>query len=87
MNNYYFTFGQVHKTIYGRPMKDYWVTVVADDWHKAREVFCELFSSKHMPAVDKWAFQYKEEDFDKSIFPLGEYCKITQGDESAKIHL
>lgn len=81
MKNFYFTFGSAHITKYGLPMQDYWVTVVADDYSNARHLFCELFSSKHMPAIDKWAFQYKEEDFDRSYFRKGEYCKITQGEK------
>lgn len=80
--NYYFTFGQSHHTKEGTPMKDYYVRVQAESYSKARELFVELFSKKHMPTPATWAFQYPEIQMDKSYYPKGEYTTIIQGYEA-----
>jgi hypothetical protein len=78
--NYYFTFGQSHVQNDGTPMKDYYVRVVADDYSSARSMFINEFSSQFMPAPDKWAFQYDEENFESHHFPKGEYLLIQHQD-------
>ena len=73
MKKYYFTFGQIHthpRT--GENMKDYWITVEAESYDKARESFMEYWKSI------KWSFQYEEGEFNSHLFPKGEYIKITQ---------
>lgn len=76
---FYFTFGQSHKTKAGQEMKDYYVTVEASSYGKARELFVELFAEKSMPTPLTWAFQYTDADMQKQYYPKGEYCKITEG--------
>lgn len=82
-NNYYFTFGQVHRTIDGISMKDNWVRVIAKDYISARKIFIEQFSSINMESPDKWAFQYEEDDFNPNFFPSGEYLLLTEKDDEA----
>lgn len=74
MKNYYFTFGQFHHTVDGTPMKDYWVRVQATSFFRARLLFIEHFTSQEMPKRDKFAFQYVESNFNKEMFPKGEYA-------------
>jgi hypothetical protein len=74
--DFYFTFGQGHCTTSGIPMKDHWVRVRADNAEIARDTFIQYFTKERMPAPDKWAFQYSEEDFNKEMYPLGEYAFI-----------
>lgn len=76
MKKYYFTFGQSHCAEDGTPMKDYYVTVMAPDYLKARAHFCQNFALPVMGMVDKWAFQYEEGDFDEDTFPAGEYAAL-----------
>lgn len=81
LNKYYFTFGQAHCQIDGTPMKDYWITVIAEDYEKARDLFIKEFSSQFMSSPDKWAFQYAENDnLDFSYFKKGNYLTIVQNE-------
>jgi len=74
---YYFTFGQAHYTTDGYPMMNNWVTVIANDYGEARELFIEKFTSLYMENPDKFAFQYEEKDFESEYFPKGEFMLIT----------
>ena len=74
MQNYYFTFGQDHWNVDGVPMKNFWVRVVATGSETARQIFVDEFTSQKMQSPDKFAFQYKEKDFDSKFFPQGEYA-------------
>ena len=76
--NYYFTFGQDHKTVDDVPMKDYHVLVLAENEEVAREIFIERFMKERMPAWDKFATSYPENHFKSQFFPLGEYAKFIQ---------
>ena len=81
LKNYFFTFGQNHRTHAGEPMKDYWVKVTASSYGKARELFIEEFSSRYMPQSDSWAFQYSEKQFTSAYFYKGEYTSILEKTE------
>ena len=72
MNNYYFTFGQVHTTRQGKPLRNYWVRVVASDSSIARCIFITLFCIPNLEDVRKWSHQYDEESFNSEYFPEGE---------------
>jgi hypothetical protein len=76
MKNFYFTFGQVHHTVDGHPMRDYYVHVIADDYMTARQLFIEQFSSVEMDRPDRWSFQYTDDDFNPGFFPGGLYGTI-----------
>lgn len=78
MKNYYFTFGQSHINIEGHSMRDYWVTVIASSYFKARDIFINDFSSIYMTAPNKWAFQYEEEKFEADLFPGGEFMVLDE---------
>ena len=80
---HFFTFGHGHITKAGKKMINCYVTVEASDSKKARELFVELFASKFMPTPLTWAFQYTDAEMQKQYFPEGEYCKITEGHETA----
>lgn len=74
--DYYFTFGQNHATTRGVRMKDYWIRVQAPGYMEARTKFIENFTSRYMPAPDKWAFQYKADEFHPEFFYKGEYAYV-----------
>jgi len=76
--NYYFTFGQDHRTMAGVPMKDYHVLVRAENEGIAREIFIEKFMKEKMPSWDKFATSYPEKHFKSEFFPLGEYARFEQ---------
>ena len=76
--NYYFTFGQDHKTVDGVPMKDYHVLVRAENEGVAREIFIEKFTKIRMPKWDMFFTGYSEKQFEPRFFPLGEYAKFEQ---------
>jgi hypothetical protein len=76
--NFYFTFGQDHRTVDNVPMKDYHVLVKAENEEVAREIFIERFMKVKMPAWDKFATSYPENHFKAVFFPLGEYDKFEQ---------
>lgn len=76
--NFYFTFGQDHKTVDNVPMKDYHVLVRAENEQVAREIFIEKFSKVRMPSWDKFATSYPEKHFKADFFPLGEYARFEQ---------
>lgn len=76
MKNYYFTFGQGHSTIEDVPMKDYYVRVISDTYENARLLFIQEFTSIYMENLDKWSFQYEEDEFNPESFPGGEYLVI-----------
>jgi uncharacterized protein YhbP (UPF0306 family) len=76
--NYYFTFGQIHETVDGVPMRDRFVRVRAENEEVAREIFIKEFTSKRMQAEDKFAFSYPENRFDDRFYPLGEYALFEQ---------
>lgn len=82
MKNYYFTFGQAHYNIWGEPMKDVWVRVVASGWAEARRLFVAKFTSNFMEKPDHWSMQYNESEFHASamlvFFRCGEYAVIVQ---------
>ncbi len=81
---HYFTFGQEHSTSYplafGGRLADYYVAVeLPENYHKGhREIFIEEFSCQYCPSLDQWGFEYAEDDFDKSYFPMGELLRITK---------
>ena len=81
-NNYYFTFGSNHRVHHGNDLialNNYWVRVVAESHGKARKIFIEQFSTPKMErGAMCWSFQYDEDKFDKSYFPLGEYAVLNQ---------
>lgn len=81
MKKFFFTFGSNHYTSEGIPMRDFWVTVHAPGYDKARELFIDRFSSVYMDAPDKWSFQYSEKSFSPEYFPNGEYCLIEEENE------
>lgn len=76
--NFYFTFGQSHYTIDGVYMGNRWVRVEADSYSSARILFVEQFSSVKMEKLEKFSFQYYENDFNPIFFTDGEYEVITQ---------
>ena len=76
--NFYFTFGQEHKTVDGVPMKDYHVLVRAENGEIAREIFIEKFTKVRMPSWDMFFTGYSEKHFDPRFFPNGEYAKLEQ---------
>ncbi len=82
LDQYYFTFGQIHETKDGVGLKDFWVRVIAPSYDDARAQFCEIFTSEFMVSPDKWAFQYDHERFEKyrPSFPKGEYALIANGE-------
>ena len=84
MKDFYFTFGSVHFTKEGVCMYPYYVRVTAIDYATARYAFIEKFSSVHMHASDRWAFQYEEDQFEFKYFPGGEYQHITTQEEHIK---
>lgn len=75
MNKYYFTFGQNHVQKDGTVMKDYYISVIAEDSYNARDRFCE-WTKKYMPSVSTWGLQYEEKTFDSSFFPKGLYTEL-----------
>ncbi len=77
--NYYFTFGQDHYDKTGRAMKNYWVRVVAVNYDTARDHFIKGFTRHFMNKEDEFAFQYSEDNFQKSFHPLGEIMLIEGG--------
>lgn len=76
MNTYYFTFGMEYAQdshpsgLYVHP--NGWVEVKANSEFDARVIMVKTYSNK-------WAFCYKEDEFDKSFFPLG--CINKLGEE------
>ena len=78
MKNFYFTFSTRHWTTDGVKMGDYWVTVIADNYAKARQLFIDKFSSQRMEREDKFLKQLTDENFDPNFFPGGEYERINQ---------
>ncbi len=74
--NYYFTFGNGHYNNQGRPMRSYWVRVVAEDYATARMIFVAAFTKVYMPRSDAFSMQYEEKYFIKKFFPGGEYAVI-----------
>ena len=74
--DYYFTFGQSHISNSGVHMCYYWVRVRAVSYEKARHYFIQHFTFFNMPAIDKFAFQYTQEDFKPMYFTGGEYYFI-----------
>jgi len=73
MNKFYFTFGQVHRTKTGIPLKDFYVTVIASSHNKAIEIFEKEFTSKYMDSIDRYATSYTENNFKSHFFPNGEF--------------
>lgn len=86
MNSYYFTFGQNHTLKDGFPMKDYYVEVKANSFFRARDVFMAEFAVEHLPAADKWAFQYDDADFKSMYFPKGRYLLIADIHDYEKMY-
>lgn len=75
-NNYYFTFGQAHKSLTGKLMKDCWVRVQATSYDKARTCFVEKFCIPYMGDSGMWSSQYEESSFRKELFPDGEHTVL-----------
>lgn len=91
--DYYFLFGQTHKTVDGVTMKDRWVRVRARNERDAKIVFENEFTSKYMPSVNSYSRSVSKKimyggelpDKEKSsfniplwIFPDGEYMFFDQ---------
>ena len=76
--NYYFTFGQDHRTMDGVPMKDYHVLVRAENEGVSREIFIEKFTKVKMPSWDMFFTGYSEKEFEPKFFPKGEYARFEQ---------
>lgn len=72
MKKFYFTFGQEHvhpKT--GRPMRNYYIEIIASSSEKAREIMFSRYGAK-------WSFQYEEGGFKTHYFPGGIYETIAE---------
>ena len=82
--DFYFVFGQIHKTVDGVPMRDRQVRVRAKNEVLATEIFKEEFTSKYMPSVECWSRAitrfYTDHREMKEIFPHGEYMAFEQKD-------
>ena len=82
MKDYYFTFGSNHRVHQGNDLialNNHWVRITAESYGTAREIFVEQFSTPFMErGAACWSFQYEEDKFNKSYFPLGEYGHINQ---------
>ena len=76
MKNFYFTFGTRHFTTDGINMGTYWVTVVSENYHNARQIFVNQFTSQRMEREDLFDRQYTDQDFDPNFFPGGEFERI-----------
>lgn len=87
--DYYFLFGQTHKTVDGVSMKDSWVRVRARNERDAKIVFENEFTSKYMPSVNSYSrsvpkkIMYGRKISNSwldplSIFPEGEYMFFDQ---------
>ena len=76
--NFYFTFGQIHETLDGVPMKDRFVRVRAENEEVAKEIFIREFTSKKMEDENKFSYSYPENRFDARFYPLGEYALFEQ---------
>lgn len=63
---YYGTFGWGHThPVTGEDMKHYWVEIEADGIRDAHNKMYSRF--------DNWAMLYREDEFNKSFFPKGNY--------------
>jgi hypothetical protein len=81
MKKYYFTFGQNHMNpLNGKPLKDYWVEVVAKNKRLAREKMFDEFGNR-------WANQYDETNFDSSYFSKGCYREFIVKDKAKETYL
>ena len=78
MKTYYFTFGHGQYNKDGVHMKDYWVTVEAENSDTARNLFIDYFTSVYMNDPMDFGMQYESHNFKTRHFPLGQFCKITQ---------
>ncbi len=87
--DYYFLFGQMHKTVDGVTMKDRWVRVRARNERDAKIVFENEFTSKYMPSVNSYSRSVSKKIMygrkisnswldPLSIFPEGEYMFFDQ---------
>lgn len=79
MREYYFTFGQIHTTLSGKPLANYYVTVKESNYNAARDLFIEKFTSVYMEEEDKFAFQYSSLiELEPELYPQGELAYITK---------
>lgn len=88
MHTYHFTFGQSHMSSYTLPragrLADFWVTVEADSFGEARQLFCDHFTQPYCPRPMQWSFQYEDSEFKPEYFPGGQLCLIRKGEGIVK---
>jgi len=80
MKNYYFTFGPVHYTKKGLPMRNKWVRVQAPTAEEALAIFQRDFMDTVMQKANRWQAQHEEADFTplKSTLNGGEFALLKQ---------
>lgn len=75
---HYFTFGTGHLCRHPKLLANLangWIEVLAEENH--RGIFVQYFTSVHMDAPNKFAFEYEDQSYNPSLFP--EECFLTLG--------
>lgn len=69
MKNFYFTFGPVHYTKKGLPMRNKWVRVQAATADEALAIFKRDFMDTVMQKPNRWQSQHEESEFTQALQP------------------